>query len=94
MHTALACAANVYACLHPVALALRFEGLGGELLNRLTALNGGELDPSAQRRRDADAEHHGLIAEPRRAQTIGARRDWPIGSGSESIPDRCRRSLR
>jgi hypothetical protein len=36
----------MYACLHAVALALSFERLGGELLNRLTALNGGQLDPS------------------------------------------------
>ena len=56
-----------YACLHPVALALRFERLGGECLNRLTALHRGELDPPAQRRRNTDAEHHVLIAELRRA---------------------------
>jgi hypothetical protein len=65
----------LYACLHPVALALRFERLGGELLNRLTALNGGELDPPAQRRRDTDAEHHLLMVDLRRPQTLGARRD-------------------
>ena len=63
----------LYTCLHPVALALRFERFGGELLNRLTALHGGELDPSAQRRRDTDAEHHVLIVELRRAHPIGAR---------------------
>ena len=56
----------MYACLHAVALAVSFEGLGGELLNRLTALDGGELDPPAERRRDTDAEHHVLIAELRR----------------------------
>src|SRR4051794_24364892 len=62
----------LYACLHPVALALNFERVGGELLNRLAVLNGGELEPAAQRGRDADAEHHGLIAGLRRAQPIGA----------------------
>jgi hypothetical protein len=46
------------ACLHAVALAVSFQRLGGELLNRLTALNRRELDPLAQRRRDTDAEHH------------------------------------
>lgn len=57
---------DLWACLHPVALALSFERLRGDLLNRLTALNGSELEMSAQRRRDADAEHHELTAARKR----------------------------
>src|SRR5215207_6126828 len=92
----------LHACLHPVALALSFERVGGELLDRLTALNGGELEPAAQRGRDADAEHHGLIAELRRAQTIGACRDsaraargalrWGGGVGPSLLPCAQRRA--
>ena len=85
--------ADVHACLHVVLRADRLQRLGHKRLDRPTTLHGDELEPSPQRRRDADAEHHKPLVRARVDRRPGRSRR-STASGDAGCGRRGLRALR